>query len=137
MKTAAAACACLLIIAAGCGNASENKTSSHSESVSSNAEKAKPEAGSLRREIIGSFGRLGEVMHEFYDDGMCVIGGMAGDYEIDDNCTLILTTVNGTRTEYVWGDITADNYWRFEDGVITVNGNEFSKIDVQTGDTAN
>lgn len=95
-----------------------------------------PQADDLRKQIVGDWGRLGEVMHEFYDDNTCIIGGMFGDYEISDSGSLILTTTSGTKTEYVYGDDTAPNYWELENDTLTVNGNQFSRIASSSADEA-
>lgn len=109
----------------GCG--SENNSSEPSEVSASAVSSQPPKAEDVRRSIVGSWGRLGEVMHSFYKSGDCVIGGMYGSYEVEDDLTLVLTTTSGTRTEYVWNGKTED-YWRMEDDILTVNGNQFTKI---------
>ena len=103
------------------------------EAASSTLEK--PSARELRERVIGQWGRLGEVMHEFYTDNTCIVGGMFGDYSIDDNGSLVLVSVGGTTTEYIWNDTDSTNYWWLDGDVICVNGNQYERIiEEETGD---
>lgn len=89
-------------------------------------------ADELRNEIVGQWGRLDEVMNYFLEDKRCVIGGMQGTYDIDDENNLVLTTMSGSITTYDWassrGQITAENYWYLDGDTLKINGNEFTKI---------
>ena len=89
-------------------------------------------ADELKTEIIGQWGRLDEVMHYFLEDKRCVIGGMQGTYDIDDENNLVLTTMSGSVTTYDWasskGQTTAENYWYVDGDIMKINGNEFTKI---------
>ena len=136
-KAAAAIAAAVVLTAipAGCGNDKNENSSLGAFSTVSIAWEM-PQADELRKNIIGSWGRLGEVMHEFYDDNTCIIGGMFGDYEITSGGSLVLTSVGGTRTEYVYGDDHAENYWQLDGDTLTVNGNQFTRIEDETQDEA-
>ena len=100
-----------------------NKQSSAVETITSNELKAK---------IIGQWGRLDEVMHYFTEDGRCVIGGMQGAYNIDDENNLVLTTMSGSVTTYDWassrGQTKAEHYWYIDGDTMKIDGNEFTKI---------
>lgn len=89
-------------------------------------------AEQLKSEIIGQWGRQGEVMHYFNSDMTCIIGGMQGTYDIDTANSLVLTTMGGTVTTYEWAQSSADahskNYWKLSESEITINGNMFTKI---------
>ncbi len=125
------AAAMIMIFASACGEEeSENKNEAVPATVQTQetAEKQDRSADEVRQELIGEWGRLGEVMHEFYDDGGCVIGGMYGSYEVGDDLTLIMTTQGGTVTDYKWAEPTAENYWRLEGDMLTVNGSTFTKV---------
>ena len=92
------------------------------------SETSEKSAQQLRTEIIGEWGRLGETMHEFYDDGACIIGGMYGSYEITDERSLVTTTEGGTVTEYKWNGSASDNSWNLDGDTITVNGSSFTRV---------
>lgn len=136
-KKAAAFMAAVLMAASftGCGGDKKQNDSLNNFSTVSIAWEM-PQADDLRKDILGSWGRLGEVMHEFYDDNTCVIGGMFGDYEITPGGSLVLTTVGGTKTEYVYGDDHAENYWQLDGDTLIVNGNQFGRIVEETEDAA-
>lgn len=116
----------LFLSTAGCSGSNDKTSDSSSEtSVSETSEKS---AQQLRTEIIGEWGRLGETMHEFYDDGACIIGGMYGSYEITDERSLVTTTEGGTVTEYKWNGSASDNSWNLDGDTITVNGSSFTRV---------
>ena len=94
----------------------------------------KPEPQQLREQIVGSWGRLGKTMHEFYSDNACIVGGMYGSYEINDECSLIMKTQGGTETEYVWNDMTKVDYWSLDGDILKVNGNQFERVPDETAD---
>ena len=79
----------------------EDKKSTDTSSIteSSSAPAEKPSREKLKQLIAGDWGRLGEVMHTFYNDNACIIGGMFGTYQISSDCSLIMITEGGTRTE--------------------------------------
>ena len=116
----------------------ENKKSTDTSSIteSSSAPAEKPSREKLKQLIAGDWGRLGEVMHTFYNDNACIIGGMFGTYQISSDCSLIMITEGGTRTEYVWNDYTQTNYWYLDDTTLIVNGSQFSRITEETPDNA-
>ena len=118
---------------ASCSDGNEVSQPEGSE-VSSALEK--PAADTLRREIIGQWGRLGETMHTFYNDGSCIIGGMYGYYEISDDGDLTTTTVEGTKTVYKWDDSESEGSWLLSGDILTVAGYSFTKISDETEDTA-
>ena len=125
----------LASVMSACGEGEPTKNEiPQSQTVSSRLEA--PDKETLKKELCGSWGRLGEVMHEFYSDDTCIVGGVFGDYEISAEGSLILTTVNGTATEYVWDDMTKQNYWSLVGDTLTVNGNQFTRIDAETVDNA-
>ncbi len=124
----AVSAAAVLLTWCGCSDGGKSEVSElTSQSQTSSAEA--PSAQTLRRDIVGSWGRLGEVMHEFYSDNTCIVGAMFGDYEIEDDASLVLITTSGNRIEYVWGDFTQTNWWTLESDTLTVNGNQFSRIE--------
>lgn len=98
----------------------------------------KLDSATLKAEIIGEWGRLDEGMHYFLEDMSCIIGGMQGTYDIDENSALVLTTMSGSVTVYEWAesraDATTEHYWNMVDGVITIDGNNFTKISSETPD---
>ena len=110
---------------------SADKVSVSSTSTESTAEETKT-ADELKKEIIGQWGRLDEVMHYFLEDKRCVIGGMQGTYDIDDENNLVLTTMSGSVTVYDWassgGQSTSANYWYLDGDTLKINGNEFTRI---------
>ena len=131
IKFTAALTAMLMIMSlAGCSGDKGGETSS--EITSSAVQSQPPTADDVRKNVIGDWGRLGEVMHEFYSDNTCIIGGMFGDYEITDDLTLVLISTGGTRTEYAWNAPTQQNYWLLDGETLTVNGNQFTKIVEET-----
>ncbi len=114
-----------LMLSACAGN--EGDASSYErQTVSSKLEK--PSAQTLKEGIVGYWGRLGEVMHEFHVDGSGIVGGMRCTYEVDDDCTLVITSQGGTTVSYVWDDMTQQNYWSLDGDRLVVNGNEFARI---------
>ncbi|MBQ1389686.1 MAG: hypothetical protein IIY78_08675 [Clostridia bacterium] len=116
----------LFLSTAGCSGSNDKTSDSSIEtSVSETSEKS---AQQIRTEIIGEWGRLGETMHEFYDDGACIIGGMYGSYEITDERSLVTTTEGGTVTEYKWNGSASDNSWNLDGDTITVNGSSFTRV---------
>ena len=130
----------LCVAVCACG---ETSNSSETASAQINTSKSEylPSADVLKTELCGEWGRLDEPMHYFYEDMTCVIGGMKGTYDISANRALILTTESGSKTEYVWaeakGDTDSNNYWYLKDGVIKINGNQFTKIiEEDTPDTS-
>ena len=72
-------------------------------------------------------------MHYFNPDMSCVIGGMQGTYDIDENDNLIMTTMSGSETVYEWAAMRtqaeSENYWFLDGNILKVNGNEFVKIE--------
>ena len=110
---------------------SADNVSVSSTSTESTAEETKT-ADELKKEIIGQWGRLDEVMHYFLEDKRCVIGGMQGTYDIDDENNLVLTTMSGSVTVYDWassgGQSTSANYWYLDGDTLKINGNEFTRI---------
>jgi len=119
-----------LILLCGCSNNSDTKAEGDPAMVSS--EKAEYTADEIRAYLPGEWGRLEKAMHYFFDDGSCIIGGMQGSYIIDDERSLIMTTMSGSVTEYVWASsftkTDSPNYWYLDDDIITINGNQFTKI---------
>ena len=123
---AAAVCVVLCMSMAACSDQKDNTIAeSSSQAVS---QKEELTAQQLRESIVGNWGRLDEVMHEFYDDNTCVVGGMFGDYEIEDDRRLVMTTSGGTKTEYYWNDTSQFNNWLLDGDTLTVNGNQFTRI---------
>ena len=110
---------------------SADNVSVSSTSTESTAEETKT-ADELKKEIIGQWGRLDEVMHYFLEDKRCVIGGMQGTYDIDDENNLVLTTMSGSVTVYDWansgGQSTSANYCYLDGDTLKINGNEFTRI---------
>lgn len=108
-----------------------DSTNSISESQTESTEEIKDPVY-LRKQLVGQWGRLEEVMHYFTEDNRCIVGGMQGTYEIDDDCTLVMTTMSGSVTKYVWAKsydkAESNNYWYLQDDNLTVNGNSFTKI---------
>lgn len=123
-----------MLAACDSDNNSDNDTAVDISSIStaeSTTEETKT-ADELKTEIIGQWGRLDEVMHYFLEDKRCVIGGMQGTYDIDDENNLVLTTMSGSVTTYDWassrGQTTSENYWYLDGDIMKINGNEFTKI---------
>ena len=128
-----AAAMLLAAVMSACSDSDMQKSDvSQTQTVSSRLEA--PDKEELKNELCGSWGRLGEVMHEFYSDDTCIVGGVFGDYKISDEGSLILITVGGTQTEYIWDDMTKQNYWSLTGDTLTVNGNQFTKIEDETND---
>ncbi len=121
--------AVIAVTSAGC----EPKSDVDSEMTVSENKAEKRTADELRAEIIGQWGRLDEVMHYFNPDMSCVIGGMQGTYDIDENDNLIMTTMSGSETVYEWAAMRtqaeSENYWFLDGNILKVNGNEFVKIE--------
>ena len=134
-RTLAAGAALIMAASfAACGG--EDTSSEPAEETSSvvSAAEQPPEKAELEKQIVGNWGRLGEIMHIFYDDGTCLVGGVHGIYEIAENGTLVMTTMGGTKIEYVWNDTRSVNNWKLADNTLTVNGNEFSRIIIESDD---
>lgn len=127
-----------MISVLSCGCQGEDKfnvsseITSPAETSSYSSEISVYSAEKIRENIIGEWGRLEKTMHYFYEDGSCVIGGMQGTYKIEENKSLILTTMSGSVTEYVWASsftkTDSPNYWYLDGDIITINGNQFTKI---------
>ncbi len=98
-------------------------------------------ADEVKASVIGEWGRLDETMHYFYSDMTCIIGGIQGTYDIDDDLNLLLTPMDGTQTTYEWaqssGDADTSNYWYLDGDTLTVNGNTFTRItdEAETADS--
>lgn len=140
IKAAAIFSAAVMIAVPLMGCDSEADTESQISSKVESAVIEKLDSATLKAEIIGEWGRLDEVMHYFYSDMTCIIGGMRGTYDIDENSSLVLTTMSGSVTTYEWAssksEVSSENYWYMADGTITINGNNFTKIVEETEDTA-
>lgn len=132
---AAAVAAMLLVMPMSACNDSNNEKTDISD-IS-----AVPSAESLKANIIGQWGRLGETMHYFNKDMSCIIGGMKGTYDINNSASLVLTTANGDTVVYIWSEtgITGSNSgstWSLVNGILKVNGNTFEKISDEDYDEA-
>ncbi len=116
----------------GCGGEDTVAVSSQEDVSSVVSEKTEYSTDEIREVLVGEWGRLEKTMHYFYEDGSCVIGGMQGTYEIDDNKSLILTTMSGSVTQYEWASsftkTDSPNYWYLDGDIITIDGNQFTKI---------
>ena len=88
-------------------------------------------------EIVGNWGgRSDDVEAEFNDDGTCVIGGVTGTYEVDENNTLTVTpNSNGEAEpesmvfEYYNNDDTSaiqPNQWTVNGDTLFINGHQYN-----------
>lgn len=88
-------------------------------------------------EIVGNWGgRSDEIEAEFKDDGSCVIGGVTGTYEIDENNTLTVTPNTSEETpaepltfEHYSNNNTSaiqPNQWAIIDNVLYINGQQYN-----------
>lgn len=132
---AAAAAAMILIMPMSACSDSDNEKTDISD-IS-----AVPSAESLKENITGQWGRLGETMHYFNKDMTCIIGGMQGTYDINSSASLVLTTANGDTVVYIWSEtgITgtdSGSTWSLVNGILKVNGNTFEKISDEDYDEA-
>lgn len=119
----------IIIAVMSCTACTDNGNSSLSENPSEISQIETPDVEELKRNIVGEWGRNGEVMHIFYNDGQCEIGGVSGTYKIDDSGNLIMITQGGTQTEYIWEDMTQTNFWNLSEKILAVNGNEFQRCE--------
>ena len=124
----AAAALSLLLVLCGC----DKPQTAEEASSAIQSEKTEYTADEIRAYITGEWGRLEKVMHYFYNDGSCVIGGMQGTDKIDDDRNLVLTTMSGSVTVYDWASsftkTDSPDYWYLDGDIITINGNQFTKI---------
>lgn len=121
-----------VLLLVGCNSDKENNRDSDvNPSSVSNVDETKS-VDELKTEIIGQWGRLDEAMHYFMEDKRCVIGGMQGTYDIDDESKLVLTTMSGSVTIYDWAssrvNTTSEHYWYLVGDTMKIDGNEFTKI---------
>ena len=88
-------------------------------------------------DIVGNWGgRSDDIEVEFNDDGTCVIGGVTGTYEIDENNTLTVTPNSNGETEpepmvfeHFNNDDTATiqpNQWAVNDDKLYINGQQYN-----------
>ena len=88
-------------------------------------------------EIVGNWGgRSDEIEAEFKDDGTCVIGGVTGTYDIDENNTLTVTPNTNEETsaepltfEHYNNNNTSaiqPNQWAIIDNVLYINGQQYN-----------
>lgn len=129
-KVLAAALSALMILSAtallsGCGEENQNQSqSSFSDSANKEADKDPKDA------IIGTWGgRSDKTEVKFNDDGTCEIGGVTGNYTIDDKNTLTVTPKEGDSQVFTWVE-TADGIqsdeWTISDGKIYINGYQYT-----------
>lgn len=140
IKTFVISISILLLAVSLCACNSDTSTENESTLTSAAESERVVDSETLKSELIGEWGRLDEVMHCFYDDETCVIGGMIGTFDIDENNNLILTTTDGISTSYEWAvssaAATSANYWYLENDTVKINGNTFTKIiEDETEDT--
>ena len=102
-------------------------------------------------DIVGNWGeRSDDVEIEFNDDGTCIIGGINGTYEIDDENRLTVTpnTEEGSNEsaeplvfEYYNGDgnfsSIPQNQWAISDNKLYINGYQYSKEDTNSSSADN
>lgn len=124
-----AVCGMLMATFCACDSFDEDLSDTESSVVEGNVS---VDMETLKKNIVGEWGRLDEPMHYFYSDMKCVIGGMQGNYDIIDDGTLVMTTMSGSVTNYEWAksrsDAQSENYWYLDGDTLTVNGNLFTKI---------
>ncbi len=107
----------------GCSNSEDNNVSSNPDT-----------------EIVGDWGgRSDDVEVEFNDDGTCIIGGIQGTYEIDDDNTLTVTpnSEEGSESaeplvfEYYSsdGDVSSipSTQWTIIEDKLYINGYQYTK----------
>lgn len=91
-------------------------------------------------EIVGDWGgRSDDIEVEFNDDGTCIIGGVTGTYEIDENNTLTVTPNSDEESEsepivfeYYNGNNTSEmqqNQWTVSDNKLYINGQQYNSTD--------
>lgn len=131
-KTAILITACGMLAASFCACDSSDSTDSSGEESIVKESAVSADAATLKKTVVGEWGRLDEPMHYFYSDMTCVIGGMQGTYDINEECALVLTTMSGSVTTYEWAmsstEAQGENYWYLDGDTITINGNCFTKI---------
>jgi hypothetical protein len=88
-------------------------------------------------DIVGDWGgRSDDIEVEFNDDGTCVIGGVTGTYEIDENNNLTVTPDSNGETEsepvvfehYNGDNISAiqPNQWTVNGDILYINGQQYN-----------
>ncbi len=99
-------------------------------------------------EIVGNWGgRSDDIEAEFKEDGSCVIGGVTGTYEIDENNTLTVTPNSSEETSaqpltfehYNNNNNTSaiqPNQWAIIDNVLYINGQQYNGV-TNTTDSSN
>lgn len=99
-------------------------------------------------DIVGNWGgRSDDVEAEFNDDGTCIIGGVVGTYEIDENNTLTVTPNSDGETEseslifeYYDGNGTSGiqkNQWTINDNTLYINGYQYNSNSKDSEETNN
>ena len=99
-------------------------------------------------DLVGDWGgRSDDVEAEFNDDGTCVIGGITGTYEIDENNTLTVTPNSDGETqseplvfEYYNDDDTSaiqQNQWTIADNKLYINGYQYTDVSIDTPEAEN
>lgn len=82
--------------------------------------------------IIGNWEYRNQAWCEFYDDSTCIIGGMAGEYKIDEDNSITLTvygTEDPMRFEWASGPEGADiKHWYITEDTLYINGMQYPKI---------
>lgn len=141
-KFLAVVLSCIMIIAfgsflTGCGGDDANTDSAQgSKSTLSDPEK----------DVIGEWGgRSDKAEAVFNDDGTCIIGGVAGAYEIKDDRTLRVTPTGGETQEFKWSDESGTSIgtdeWTIEGDKLYVNGvvytNQGGSSDSGSGSNSN
>lgn len=99
-------------------------------------------------DIVGNWGgRSDDVEVEFKDDGTCVIGGVTGTYEIDENNTLTVTpNSNGEAEsepmvfEHFNNNNTSaiqPNQWAVNGDTLYINGHQYNNTSIDNSSTVN
>ena len=115
----------------GCGCSNNNETS--------------PEPAT---DVVGEWGgRSDDVEAEFNDDGTCIIGGVTGTYEIDENNTLTVTPNSNGETnseplvfEYYSNSDTSSiqqNQWTIVDDKLYINGHQYNSNTTDSSSSSN
>ncbi|MEF2920199.1 MAG: hypothetical protein U0O22_07025 [Acutalibacteraceae bacterium] len=98
-------------------------------------------------DIVGEWGeRSDDVTADFNDDGTCIIGGVQGTYEVDENNTLTVTpnsdgeqNTNSQVFEYYDSDNTINSVpadkWAVTDDTLYINGHQYNKDTASSSDS--
>lgn len=83
--------------------------------------------------IVGDWEYMSQTWCEFDEDNMCIIGGMAGEYKIDENNSITLSVYNSDEElKFEWAE-SADNadfeHWYVDENYLYINGMQYPRIE--------